>query len=345
MVHPAVSRLMHKDDRQRRRAVRRLFDLDDPESLVGFVPLLGDDDPWFRGKAMEAIRKWLDESQGGLVKMLAYSEYSEQRVLAAKYAHFWSDEVTLLAQLSNDRDRSVRLAAWNSRLAASDEDIAVLIEMAMKNDDDEIRRVAVGKIGMVPEMNLGLLKMGLTDPSPRVVETAVKFVSRHPEFGEHSEIADLVIGIARGIGGPLRGAAVQVIAPNSLENSVIAELILELVEEESVILVSSLCSGLREIEWWMVEGLADRLVSTASDSLVARLLRGERSQKVVPIRDAILSDQNKSVVLKSRIVEDMIGRPVDDSTAIIVSFLAESEDESLSAISKILLAEIESATS
>ena len=57
---------MHKDDRQRRRAVRRLFDLDDPESLVGFVPLLGDDDPWFRGKAMEAIRKWMDESQGAL---------------------------------------------------------------------------------------------------------------------------------------------------------------------------------------------------------------------------------------------------------------------------------------
>ena len=73
--------------------------------------------------------------------------------------------------------------------------------------------------------------------------------------------------------------------------------------------------------------------------------RGERSQKVVPIRDAILSDQNKSAVLKSRIVEDMIGRPVDDSTVEIVSFLAESEDESLSAISKILLAEIESATS
>ena len=56
--HPAVFRLQHKDERQRRLAVRRLFELDDPESLSGFIPLLSDEDPWFRRKAMEAVGRW-----------------------------------------------------------------------------------------------------------------------------------------------------------------------------------------------------------------------------------------------------------------------------------------------
>ena len=84
--HSAASRLFHKDDRQRRRAVRKLFELDDPEYLSGFIPLLNDEDSWFRQKAMEAVGRWLRDGHGEVVDMLAKSTYVEQRVLATRLA-------------------------------------------------------------------------------------------------------------------------------------------------------------------------------------------------------------------------------------------------------------------
>ena len=57
-VRPALAKLNHSDVRQRRRAVRHLFELDDAEALDGFVKLLEDPDPWFRDKALEAIDRW-----------------------------------------------------------------------------------------------------------------------------------------------------------------------------------------------------------------------------------------------------------------------------------------------
>ena len=53
-----ISRLTSKDVKIRRRAVRALFEEDDPSALHGFVKLLDDPDFWFRNKALDAHRKW-----------------------------------------------------------------------------------------------------------------------------------------------------------------------------------------------------------------------------------------------------------------------------------------------
>ena len=50
----AMARLKHRDIRTRRRAVRTLFEQDDPQTLEAFESLLDDEDPWFVSKALEA---------------------------------------------------------------------------------------------------------------------------------------------------------------------------------------------------------------------------------------------------------------------------------------------------
>ena len=57
-IQSAIAKLKHKDVRQRRRAVRILFDADAYESVEAFSPLLEDKDIWFRNKAIEAYRRW-----------------------------------------------------------------------------------------------------------------------------------------------------------------------------------------------------------------------------------------------------------------------------------------------
>ena len=54
----AMGRLKHRDIRTRRRAVRTLVELEDPESLKAFKSLLNDEDSWFVSKALDAYRRW-----------------------------------------------------------------------------------------------------------------------------------------------------------------------------------------------------------------------------------------------------------------------------------------------
>ena len=59
----AMSRLKHRDIRTCRRAVRTLFEHDDPSVLDAFELLLDDDDAWFVSKALRraspmGCRRW-----------------------------------------------------------------------------------------------------------------------------------------------------------------------------------------------------------------------------------------------------------------------------------------------
>ena len=47
MLSKEISRLRDKDVRQRRKAVRRLFEDGDPSALPHFIPFLNDPDEWF----------------------------------------------------------------------------------------------------------------------------------------------------------------------------------------------------------------------------------------------------------------------------------------------------------
>ena len=62
MLQFELERLKHKDVRQRRMAVRRLFEIDDSTALTAFIELLEADDDWFVEKAIDAIRRWVDSS-------------------------------------------------------------------------------------------------------------------------------------------------------------------------------------------------------------------------------------------------------------------------------------------
>ena len=53
----AMGRLKHRDIRTRRRAVRTLVELEDPNSLKAFKSLLGDEDSWFVSKALDAYNE------------------------------------------------------------------------------------------------------------------------------------------------------------------------------------------------------------------------------------------------------------------------------------------------
>ena len=108
-VRPALAKLNHSDVRQRRRAVRHLFELNDPEALNGFEKLLDDPDPWFREKALEAIEKWAASKDLVLIEKLSQSRDNTRRLLAARIAiRAGRAGQVILGKLSSDNEPYIR---------------------------------------------------------------------------------------------------------------------------------------------------------------------------------------------------------------------------------------------
>ena len=85
--------------------------------------------------------------------------------------------------------------------------------------------------------------------------------------------------------------------------------------------------------------MPDTLKSNASEMLLIRLLRGERSESGTILRDDLLSDDSRSEEMRSQLIEDLIGRPISETTLSIVNNLAKSDLELISSSANNLLAE------
>ena len=117
MLQYELDRLNHKDVRQRRMAVRRLFEIDDSTALAAFIDLLDDDDEWFVGKSIDALRRWVDSGHRPIVVTLSVRSEERLRMLAAELApRIGTEALPILSTLCSDDNPSVRRDAWKARL-------------------------------------------------------------------------------------------------------------------------------------------------------------------------------------------------------------------------------------
>jgi hypothetical protein len=134
---------------------------------------------------------------------------------------------------------------------------------------------------------------------------------------------------------------IKILVKKSLENQEIQKKVISWSESESVEIIDSLISGLREIKWWEIKELKEHMYEKSSDLFVNRLLRGNRESVAAEIRIKILSDSKRSEKMRSRLIEDLVGRQVDKMTLEIIKQISISESVLLSTISKEFLQEYE----
>jgi len=340
IAHPAESKISRGDIRQRRRAVRKLFELDKPSSLGAFIALLDDEDAWFRQKAMDAINRWFTAVDCKIVKKLVASNFPEQRVLASTVSRNCEDYEEILLELSEDNVRSVKIAAWNSRLDVDDEEVSPIIQGAFSSDDYDIRKCAVRRLGKMEDLDKEVLLLALDDSSPMIVKSAIAILQAKGGLLDEDVVSERLNSIAKGKNSDLRISALGVVSRNIGRNSEVKDIVIDAIRNCSAPMANSLAKGLRGVEWWRMDEVRGAIISTRNESLVIRLLRGQRDESVVEIRNRVLSDPDRPVETKTRIVEDLMGREISISTLEIVRIMAESADETLSKTSRILLNEL-----
>ena len=96
-----MERLSHKDVRQRRRAIRHLFELNDPFALSGFLQFLDSDDQWFVDQSIEAIRRWDNGEKIELLGRLSKHKSSEIRLLSLEIVGRYEDTNNMFEEPKN----------------------------------------------------------------------------------------------------------------------------------------------------------------------------------------------------------------------------------------------------
>lgn len=290
-----ISRLKHKDVRIRRRAVRHLFEADIDTALSGFVPLLNDDDPWFKSKAFDAHRRWA-KSESDLMPLLDVNSRlaaellenieapelakvlfgNDDNVTRAFAASALCDDVELHDAMSKDIHHSIR------RVAAENSEDSSIISTLMQDKHSSVRRAA---IATAARNNIEL--------SDEAIESALN--SSDPS------LRSLAASLAVQRGGDLLSMACSDSNPK-VRSSISSAMRTELLDVDERV----------------------ELVASEAPDIIIRWLRGRYDVNASTLRWSMIENTELDSRTRSKLIEQMDGRTdIDKSRLAIIT-----EDES-----------------
>ena len=167
-VGKAMSRLKHRDIRTRRRAVRTLFEANDPSTLKAFEVLLDDEDPWFVSKALDAYRLWaVDVGEAAVSTLLRHRSVDVRRAGAnLPCCHGYTRNGFVRGCPAGQRHRCAQKAA-GALMSVADSETALLL---LRHDQEAIRILGLEH----PLTDHNLIQEALSDPSPLVQRAALE---------------------------------------------------------------------------------------------------------------------------------------------------------------------------
>lgn len=338
VVRAAIRQLNNKDVRQRRRAVRKLFELDDPIAIDAFIPLLDDSDEWFRGKAVIAIQKWASMKDLKLAERLSNSRRSEERVLACRIApRIGKSSTLILKKLSEDNDQLVKLNAWKTRLNQDE----LLIMEAIMAEESGIRILAIEKIEQMSDIEDEIIKVILKDKSSRVRKKAVSLLRMRPELNSSGKYDEIIIDIAENDESTQIDAIIMLIE-SGRESKSIREKIPIWLEQENPQMVKKIVESMKDKDLEDISKLTTAIMNTSNDKLISGILRRNNSNEANKLRKKILLDNGRSDVLRARIIEDLFGKNQNDEELMrIIQDLQQSDNESISNSANMFIKTIE----
>jgi HEAT repeat protein len=330
VLKATIRQLNNKDVRLRRRAVRKLFELDDPTAIDAFIPLLKDSDEWFRGKALMAIQRWASMKDLNLAEKLSNSKKPEERILACRIApKVGKSSERILKKMLDDEDNLVKQNAWKNILNLNDD----YIEEAIKSSDVGIRVLAVDKIQLMYKIDNDLIKKIFDDDSSRIRKKAINILKSKPELYSSGEFDDVIIKIAENDNNIQIDALIMLIESGERNELFIQKIPLWL-ENENSKMIKLVVESTENKDWGEIDWLINTIMSSSNDKLISRMLRRKKSIEADKYRKEILLDEDRNAVLRSRVIEDLFGKEQGKEITKIIHDLENNRNESISETAK-----------
>ena len=286
-----ISRLKHKDVKIRRRAVRHLFEDDNPRALKGFVALLNDKDPWFRNKSLEAHRKWAKNPED-LVPLMD----SNQRIAGELLEKIDAPEIAKL--LLENTDHLTRSFAAKSLAIDTD-----LHEVFANDSHYSIRIVAANN-----SVDVALISSLIQDPHSSVRRAAIATASRE---GLHLDDETLERGLSSS-DPSLR----SLIASLAVKNG--GDMLERACMDSNPKVRKAIADTLRND----VEVVDDRinLIAEVSPDIIVRWLRSRHDSRSTSLRWSMIQNSKLNSRTRSKLIEQMEGRnDIDQDKLSVVS--------------------------
>ena len=330
VLKATIRQLNNKDVRLRRRAVRKLFELDDPTAIDAFIPLLKDSDEWFRGKALMAIQRWASMKDLNLAEKLSNSKKPEERILACRIApKVGKSSERILKKMLDDEDNLVKQNAWKNILNLNDD----YIEEAIKSSDVGIRVLAVDKIQLMYKIDNDLIKKIFDDDSSRIRKKAINILKSKPELYSSGEFDDIIIKIAENDNNIQIDALIMLIESGERNELFIQKIPLWL-ENENSKMIKLVVESTENKDWGEIDWLINTIMSSSNDKLISRMLRRKKSIEADKYRKEILLDDDRNAILRSRVIEDLFGKEQGKEITKIIHDLENNRNESISETAK-----------
>ncbi len=314
-IHSAIAKLKHKDVRQRRRAVRILFDADAYESVEAFSPLLEDKDIWFRNKAIEAYRRWAPMHAPHLLEQLARGgELDGLRCVANVLESILDNtQAARLCRLLLDCDDDVIVRRAVHQLISINEASESELNAFQGSDDHVVRMYAIEVSNDVSE----LLK-SLNDSHPDVRRQAASSLFRIELDSEQNDALQYAIEND----DALWKLAIPIALERHLPNLV--ELMRAKGNSQRKFLVEALKDAVDEAD----DSRLRTLIDGDCTSIVARWLVGRNDLKSDALRAEILFHEHVDSIDKSRLLERLLHRQHEPEIQELASkLISESTDE------------------
>ena len=314
-IQSAIAKLKHKDVRQRRRAVRILFDADAYESVEAFSPLLEDKDIWFRNKAIEAYRRWAPKHAPHLLEQLAQGGQLDGLRCVANVLESIQD-ITQAARLSRlllDCDDDVIVRRAVHQLISSNEASESELNAFQRSNDHAVRMYATEVSN-----DVGELLTSLNDSHPDVRRQAASSLFRIELDSEQNDALQYAIEND----DALWKLAIPIALERHLPNLV--ELMRAKGNTQRKFLVEALKDAVDEAD----DSRLRTLIDGDCTSIVARWLVGRNDVKSDALRAEMLFLEHVDSIDKSRLLERLLHRQHEPEIQELASkLISESTDE------------------
>ena len=306
----AMARLKHRDIRTRRRAVRTLFEQDDPTVLEAFKPLLDDKDPWFVSKALDAYRMWgITAGSEAVATLLRHKNLDVRRAGANLLVPLGEHGKALAFEALTDTDAVVQKKAAKALLMFDEHEV---VERLIQHQNDTVRMTGMQH----PTVGEDALLVGLNDPHTGVREAALDGVLKHdvpvdmealmPFIKRRQQTVKILIWVAKN-------------KPDRLQ-----ELTAQLQKKD----MKELSDYLREEVTDSTDPLLIHLLEAGMLEPVARwVIRLGASEDV--LRWNLINDGRLNVIERSKLLERLIGRADEPEIVERAKRLLETTDEEL----------------
>jgi hypothetical protein len=314
-LQSTIAKLKHKDIRQRRRAVRVLFDSDIHESVEAFSKLLKDNDIWFRNKAIEAYRRWAPKHAPHLLMELAEGKEIDGHKCVSSV-------------LENIQD--LKLAEELARLLLSSEDVIVkrkasvyLIENRFTKSEEEDSFL----ISKDPAIRTATLAV-----SEDVLDLQNALADQHPEIRKQAGLRMLEMNLSEEEENQLNkaisndAALWKLAVPKAMGegNENLISLVKGCTNTQRRFFVASMREHILEADDQRITALLDGDCT----SVVSRWLVGRNDFKSDTLREALLFDERVDSIDKSRMLERILHRQDEDIVQELAQkVLNQSSDE------------------